>query len=163
MNANLKSELIEVFKGQVDRSVRANFTRLVEKFGPTMSNVANSREYHVWSETVRKCCDRSNDRTNATYSLSESRLESFAAAVANGMADEVLAKVNAKVGELGNGEVHRVGGADFVITGTKHGLEVRIEQNQIINCSVKGKLFNQYPSRIYVDGKFTPATKFALI
>ena len=161
MNANLKNELIEVFTGQITRSVRATFIELTAKFGPSVKGVANSRQYHVWAETVRPCCERSSNRMSATYSLSEERLAAFAAALSADMADDVLGKVNAKVGELGNAEAHRVSGADFVITGTKHGHEVRIEQNQIINCSVKGKLFNQYPSRIYVDGKFTPAAKFA--
>lgn len=163
MNANLKNELIEVFAAQLDRSVRFHFENITKIFGADGKGVANSRYYRVWAETVRPCCERSGNRMDATYSLSEERLASFTAKLAGLMADEVLAKVDVKVGELGNAEAHRVSGADFVITGTKHGHEVRIEQNQIINCSVKGKLFNQYPSRIYVDGKFTSAANFAAI
>ncbi len=163
MNTNLKAELIEVFAKQIDRSVRATFASLVAKFGPTVSGVANSRQYRVWSETVRPCCDRAGNRVTDAYSLNEERLARFAAALSADLADEVLAKVDAKVGELDTPNVARVSGANFIITGTKSGRAVRIEQNQIINVSVKGKLFNQYPSRIYVDGKFTPATKFAAI
>jgi hypothetical protein len=31
----------------------------------------------------------------------------------------------------------------------------------IINVSPKGKLFNQFPARIYVNGKFTSAAAYA--
>lgn len=163
MNNTLKNELVEVFAAQVERSIRATFAELVAKFTTDMKGVANSRQYFVWAETVRPCCDRSSNRMDGTYSLSEERVASFSVKLADTMADEVLGKVNAKVGDLTGAKVLRVGGANFIITGTKKDKAVRIEQNQIINVSVKGKLFNQYPSRIYVDGKFTPATKFAAI
>lgn len=163
MNANLKSELIEVFAKQVATSVRFHFENITKIFGADAKGVANSRHYRVWSETVRPCCDRTGNRVTDAYTLSEERLARFANSLASDMADEVLAKVDAKVGELTNPNVIRVSGANFIIIGTKSDRAVRIEQNQIINVSSKGKLFNQYPSRIYVDGKFTPATKFAAI
>lgn len=163
MNNTLKAELVEVLTDQVTASVRATFKELVAKFGPAVSGVANSRQYRVWAETVRPCCDRTGNRLTDAYLLNEERLARFAVALSSDLADEVLAKVNTKVGELDTPVVRRVSGANFLITGTKSGRAVRIEQNQIINVSVKGKLFNQYPSRIYVDGKFTPATKFATI
>lgn len=163
MNANLKATLIEVFTGQITRSVRFNFENITKIFGANARGVANSRYYRVWSETVRPCCDRSTNRVDSDYSLSEDRLASFANRLANEMADDVLSKVNAKVGQLDTASVTLVSGANFLINGSKNGHSVAIEQNQIINVSVKGKLFNQYPSRIYVDGKFTSAAKFAKI
>jgi hypothetical protein len=102
-------------------------------------------------------------RRDEPYVLCEQRLAKFAAALADQWATEVLNKVDAKVGELADANVLYAGSANFVITGTKNGRGVRIDQQQIINCSSKGTLFNQYPSRIYVDGKFTPASKFAAI
>lgn len=166
VNTTLKAELVEVFKHQAERSIRATFAELRHTFGETMRGVCNSRSYRVWVETVRPCCDSqqlSPISPDLTYSLSSERLANVVARVASQMADEVLAKVDAKVGELSDAEVTRVGGANFIITGAKHDRAVRIEQNQIINISTKGKLFNQYPSRIYVDGKFTSAAKFAAI
>lgn len=161
MNDTLKNELVEVFTAQIVRSVRFHFENIIKNFGADAKGVANSRHYRMWSETVRPCCDRSSNRMDGTYSINEQRLAKFAASLAADMSDEVLAKVDAKVGELQQPYVRRAGGANFVISGVKNSRNVIIEQNQIINCSVKGKLFNQYPSRIYVDGKFTPATKFA--
>ena len=161
MNSTLKAELVEVFKEQVTDSIRGYFASFTNMFGDQMKGIANSRQYHIWRETIRPCCDRSNDRVDGIYILNENRLDSFSTRLANDMADEVLAKVDAKVGELENPGVVRVSGANFRITGTKCDMNVVIEQNQIINTSVKGKLFNQYPSRIYVDGKFMSAAKFA--
>ncbi len=164
MNANLKAELIEVFTGQISSNVRFTFNALIQSFGPSLEGVYNSRQYRVWSETVRPCCERSGgNRVGGTYSLNDDKLAAFAAKLSDLLADEVLAKVNAKVGQLENAQAVRVGGANFVINGMKGERMVQIVQNQIINVSVKGKLFNQYPSRIYVDGKFIPATKFASI
>ena len=163
MNTNLKATLVEVFTKQITNSVRFSFNNLITTFGPTMSGVANSRQYRLWSETVRPCCDRSSNRIGADYSLSEERLASFAARLSNDMADDVLNKVDAKVGQLDTAAVTYVSGANFLINGSKNGRGVSIEQNQIINVSVKGKLFNQYPSRIYVEGKFMSAAKFAQI
>lgn len=163
MNNTLKAELVEVFTEQVTDSIRATFAHLVKTFGENMKGVANSRQYHVWRETIRPCCDLNGNRVDSAYSLNEERLAKFVAILSAEMADEVLAKVDAKVGELENPGVVRVSGANFLITGTKCDMNVVIEQNQIINVSVKGKLFNQYPSRIYVDGKFMSAAKFAKI
>ena len=163
MNANLKNELVEVFKGQIERSVRAQFAELVARFGESIKGVANSRQYSVWREIVSPCCEREGNRPGAKVIINDEYIARYANKLSDEMADEILAKVNTKAGELSDGKVNRVSGANFVITGKKGDRFVRIEQNQIINVSVKGKLFNQYPSRIYVDGKFTPANAFALI
>jgi hypothetical protein len=162
-NTEIRAALIENFKGQVTRNINAQFTELLAKFGPTFGGVANSRSYHVWSETVRPCTDRSGNRTGAEYTLNADKVAFMANKLAEAFADDVLAKVNAKVGELAEGKAVHVSGADFLITGKKGDSKVVIEQNQIINVSSKGKLFNQYPARIYVDGKFTSAAKFAKI
>lgn len=159
MDTNLKAELIEVFTKQINARVRHQFEAIIAKFGPSIKGVYNSTDGLVWKESVSLCCDRNDD----AYSLSEERLARFAAVLADEMADEVLAKVDAKVGELVDAEVIRVRGADFRILGTKKESRVMIEQQQILNVSSRGKLFNQFPSRIYVNGKFTPAAKFAKI
>ena len=160
MNNELKTELNQVLKAQVSSSIRATFNELLAKFGDQMKGVANSRQYSVWRETVRPCCDRSSNRMDATFSLNDSSVDSFSTTLAGEMADELLNKINQKIGSIEGGKAVRVSGANFIIVGSKNGNSVRIEQNQIINCSVKGKLFNQYPSRIYVDGKFVSAAKF---
>lgn len=163
MNTALKAQLVEVFTNQVQHSITNTFARFVAEYGASMKGIYNSRNGQFWKYSVSVCCDRSNHFATADYILNAEKVALFAAQMAVEMANEVLAKVNAKVAELQNANVVLVSGANFVITGTKNDQNVRIEQNQIINVSVKGKLFNQYPSRIYVNGKFTSAAKFATI
>lgn len=155
-----KTVLVAVFKQQITDSIRSQFDRLTKVYGLSMRGVANSKSYRVWSETVRPCCTLQGDRVGREYILNEQSLDRFADRLAGEMADELMLKIQIKVGQLEDPNVIYVSGANFVITGTKGGRHVRMEQNQIINVSVKGKLFNQFPSRIYVDNKFTPAAKF---
>lgn len=164
MNEALKTELVEVFETQIKYSVRHTFKTLLKAHGSGMKGVYSSRLARVWAETILPCCEStSNIPSQNEYLLSETRLDRFANVRAQEMADEVLGKVDAKVGELTDAIVHRVGGANFQIAGVKGDRKVWIEQTQIINFSSKGKLFNQFPSRIYVDGKFTSAANFAKI
>jgi hypothetical protein len=163
MNTALKDQLVAVFTNQVQHSITQTFNRLVATYGASMSGVYNSRNGQFWKYSVSVCCDRSSHVAGADYILNAEKVAKFAAVMADEMADEVLAKVNAKVAELQNAKAVLVSGANFVITGLKNDQQVRMEQNQIINVSVKGKLFNQFPSRIYVNNKFTSAAKFATV
>lgn len=48
-------------------------------------------------------------------------------------------------------------GDEFTVSGNDvGGRRVRLEQRRILNHSSLGKLFNQWPARIYVDGQFVP-------
>lgn len=114
----------------------------------------------MWREVTRKCCDTagnaaSNKDTDARTLNAEAVVKA-----ANRQADQTIAeweaKLVSKLAELDSGEaVRQTSGMGFLITGTKEGTAVSIEQNMIINVSSKGKLFNQFPARIYVAGKFT--------
>ena len=163
MNTELKNELVAEFKGQIISSVRYQFKRLHEIFGPTFRGVYNSKSYSLWTLTVRPCTKRLGNRMDDEIVLCEDNMAEYAQDQAELFADELIAKVNAKAGELTDSKVLRVSGANFRITGMKGDKKVMIEQNQIINVSVKGKLFNQFPARIYVDGKFYSAAAFKKI
>ncbi len=163
MNANLKNELVAEFKDQIINSVTRQFAHLHSIFGDTFRGVYNSKYYSVWSSTIRPCTKTLGNRMHDTILLCEEKLNEFAQDQAELFADELIAKVNAKAGELTEGAVKRLSGANFRITGMKGDKKVMIEQNQIINVSVKGKLFNQFPARIYVEGKFVSAAAFKKI
>jgi hypothetical protein len=88
-----------------------------------------------------------------TWSVDDKRMAAAAALYADDMMDIWADKITAKIAELDAAEVHDLGGVSFCITGTRHGEAVRIEQRMILSVSSKGKLFNQYPLRIYLRGK----------
>lgn len=93
--------------------------------------------------------------------ISPSKLRSYAWATAMESMSDVAAKVAAKIGDMVDARVVEAHGAFITITGRHPRLgAIQLEQNQILNVSSKGKLFNQWPARIYVNGKFTSEAEY---
>lgn len=76
--------------------------------------------------------------------------------------DGFAAKTLKKLGELDEMKINELSAnyGTFEIVGARNGHAVRVEQKQTHNYSVNGNFYLQFPARIYVDGKFTPASKF---
>lgn len=168
MNKEIHTAIVTHITECCKSTIEHQFAAMLSKFGPTMGNASNDYEFsQIWRESVRPACDVTRgDRLRPnlnTYSLSEVKLDAIAGRHAQAAADEVIAKVTTKVGELENGELDYLGGASFRIKGSKGAHKVLIEQSQIINVSSKGNLFNQWPARIYVDGKLTSAAALSKI
>jgi len=134
--------------------VTAQIERLVAQFGSELRGIANSGQYKAYS-AIAPYYDR------ATASVRSLRLAEGAREYAFATTQTWVDKIEAKVGQLESAKVAALSGCSFLITGQKAGRSVRIEQDMIVNVSPKGTLFNQFPARIYVDGKFTPAAAFA--
>lgn len=79
---------------------------------------------------------------------------------ADDVANAMRGKIMDKAGDLGSPELRHLSGMNFSLTGTLGGKKVLIEQNTIVNVSPLGTMFNQYPARIYIDGKFTPEAQY---
>ena len=110
----------------------------------------------MWSETTRRCCDANGFTSTDGYTLNPDKVAKFADRQVTDMLASWEAKLVAKLAELDNAEaVRQHSGVAFIVTGTKAGKPVSIEQSMIVNVSSKGLLFNQFPARIYVAGKFT--------
>lgn len=71
-----------------------------------------------------------------------------------------IAKLNRKLGRLENVKVLNLDTCTFTIKGELDGQPVLVEQTMILKTSPKGNLFNQFPARIYVAGKFTSEAAF---
>jgi len=135
----------------------ATIARYVEKFGPDLRGIANSGSYTAWQNGCAAFYSRQ------THQIDEAALARYAAEYATATIESWAAKIDAKLGELDDATLIRGAGATFTLRGRKAGRNVTIEQDMIVNVSSKGTLFNQFPARIYVDGKFTPAAKFAAL
>jgi hypothetical protein len=110
----------------------------------------------MWRETTRRCCDAAGFKSTDGYTINADTVAKFADKQVTEMLASWEAKLVAKLAELDNAEaVRQHSGVAFIITGTKAGQPVSIEQSMIVNVSSKGLLFNQFPARIYVAGKFT--------
>lgn len=149
-----RPELEARFVSHVERTL----ARLIEKFGPALRGIANAGEYHQWQGIVAAC-----RRSEEGVAVNPAQLARMAAGYAEDTVAAWLAKIEAKTGDLDGAQVVRGTGAAFTITGTRDGRRVVIEQDMIVNVSSRGTLFNQFPARIYVDGKFTSAAKFAAL
>lgn len=151
-----KPSLEAYFVGFAER----RFAALVKQFGPALRGVYNSTQARNWG-AIAGLTTTNGDRVSSEYSLVAERVTAAAKQFADATVAAWADKIVAKLGELDDAEVRHLDGYRFAVTGTKAGRKIRIEQDMIVNISTKGTLFNQFPSRIYVDGKFTPAAAYA--
>lgn len=168
MNENLTTAL-EAYKPEIaarfESFVRNIFARMVEDLGPSLKGIHNSyRWVRTFNGTVRPFIRHQGEsgtaRIDSPYILNEDALKAGAAEYAEQVVESWAGKITAKMGELDNAEVRSMGDCSFNITGTKQSKSVQIEQTMIVNMSSKGTLFNQFPARIYVEGKFVSEAKF---
>lgn len=136
-------------------NVRRQYEMIVEKYGKKVNGVYTSIHYKLWNDVLAPVCvtGAGDSRVGYEKDLSEERLEKAADAYAELVIASWATKINSKLEEIDGGEVISLSGFDFNITGTRMGYKVMIVQQMIVKSSSKGKLFNQFPSRIYVDGK----------
>jgi hypothetical protein len=106
----------------------------------------------MWRELRRFVA---KDRT-----VKHDELAMFAAIYADQQVNSMVAKLEEKLVGCTDVSVPRFDGDTFVVRARKGAHSVTLDQSRIINVSPKGKLFHQWPARIYVDGKFTSAAAF---
>jgi len=155
------AKALEAFRPEIanryTKQVRRSLERMVEVLGPSLKGVYNSWEFaRTWSSLVGKYVDFKD----GVAVINEDRLAKGAALYAEAASQEWQAKFELKLGNIELAEVRNQRGALFVIVGRRNGHSVAIEQDMIVKSSTKGRLFNQFPARIYVDGKFMPEKKY---
>jgi hypothetical protein len=134
------------------KSLRGTLERAKELHGPRLRSVYGCPRFgQIWSATLYPLCVQ----VDGEYQLVEERTATWAAAWAKAEVEAAAAKLIAKVGGLKHVKI--VGAPErgsFILVGHHANYAtVRVEQSRILNVSSKGKLFNQWPARIYVDNK----------
>jgi hypothetical protein len=153
-DSNMNIEIQELIEKNcydaITKQIHFQFDDMVQQLGGELKGIYNTRFSRLFRETLNPCCTK-----NAVghYEIDASKLHTFASIAAKQQAQALIAKINAKVNELESPEIHHVSGFDFSISGYRSGHKVLIKQNMIVNVSTKGRLFNQFPARIYLDGK----------
>lgn len=153
--------------------IRMHYERLCEKHGPTLRpnkrlSYSYSSDYAITSTVIRfsnlidsATGEKTTLYRNSHYQLDEEKLAKGAAEFAKVQVAAHVEKLVSKLEDLENTKLVFGGtGSNFLLTGTKNGHKVSVKQQSILKQSKLGKLFNQFPARIYVDGKFTPEAKF---
>jgi len=114
-------------------------------------------------ESVMPCMksEQADYSSPVIYSLCEEKLAKKANEWAHMQVDGMIAKTVGKIGDLDDVTYRFHGYGDFNIKGTANGKQVNIDQQTVIKQSSKGTIFAQFPMRLYVEGQFTPAKKYA--
>lgn len=145
---------LDAYKPQVAGSFVAQrealFARVVEAHGPTLRGVGNC---WTWAKVFRNALAPFVRRGGGDAVLLVDALAEAGAAYADAVIEEWLGKIMAKLGELEDANVERLDSATFRISGQHEGKRVDIEQTCIVNVSKLGMPFNQFPARIYLNGK----------
>lgn len=93
--------------------------------------------------------------------LDEGALTSRAEAYGLSTALQWFYKTNQKLGDLQSPVLVKDRDGYVHVKGERDGKKVELVQQRIINVSPLGKLFHQFPSRIYLDGKFMTEEAYA--
>lgn len=153
----------ESFKSQVKHQFNAISKHYQVGVPGGFRGITGSYTYaHIWS-SIRAFVkfEYGVDASKTVVAgLDEEKLVKAAKAYAESAANEWFSKIMEKVGELEGAMAHHLSGAEFKIIGKKDGRHVEIHQQMIVNMSPKGKLFNQFPARIYLEGKPISAASY---
>jgi hypothetical protein len=156
--APLKPLLVEQYTGYVTRTLEhymADWEAFSAKGRVQMS-------YDATWRFVRGFAVMSSDRMSAhPTGVNTERLNRLAEQNATAQIESFAHKLVQKLGQFGEFEATFARGGDFTIKGVVNGHKVVVDQQTIFKISSQGTPFNQFPARIYVDGKFTPAAKYA--
>jgi hypothetical protein len=149
MDLSIIQQALENERPELERQYKARMewalNQLKEEFPKNIWQAANSFTYFNLLNLIKPCLIGGD--------LDEVRTNRAASSYATFTIQEIMAKLQAKLGELDEAEVKCIGGTEFTLSGMKNGKKVFIRQIQILNVSSKGKLFNQYPTTIYLEGK----------
>ena len=110
----------------------------------------------VWRDVVAPCTRRNGNMMDSPVVLDETALSAFVSKWADSELEAATKKLASKVSNLSSVKVNDASDSAewFTVTGTNaNGDTIVIKQNQTLNISSRGKLFNQWPALIYVNGK----------
>ena len=142
-----------VIAAQAEESIRRAAKYLFEDYGIALEG-ARKNAYHRW-EYIKPFLTGEYDRGRVlSYSLNEEGIKSYCQFYAEETTKAWLAKIITKLGPISSATVALYDGRNFVIRFERDGRKCTIEQQSILKCTNRGKMFHQFPSRIYVEGQF---------
>lgn len=162
MDRALQSYEQEIEKSYIS-AIHALFHSMVALHGPLLNGVSNCPRYaRAYRECLAGVIIREMDDRRQVVSLyiDDQKMAIAASAYAKSVINQWRDKIVSKIGELDDAKVVHLSGGNFTITGMKKGKHVRIEQQMIFKMSKHNLPFNQFPARIYLDGKFISEAKY---
>ncbi len=164
-------EAISVHRPQWEESykkiIRNSFDRMVQKLGVSLKGIHNDWDYCCMYNASVKFNISANKKkgeqpwqTINEYYIDEEKLGMMAKRYSDECVKNWLSKINGKLGELEEAKCNYMSNGSFNIRGIREGHNIEISQQTIIKVSKRGVVFNQFPARIYLDGKFFPESKY---
>lgn len=171
---SVNEALREAFEAQAPEialSYTAHITRAYEHQrtirGPSLRvTTVFDTAYLFLRESIYPVCDATYEpgtghrQKVAAYTLNPEKLQKVADAHGHEAALDWFYKTNMKLGKLDAAEVVSRSGGSICVKGFRSGKLVLLEQQRVLKESKKGRLFHQYPARLYVDGQFFSAIDF---
>ena len=162
-DALLCPAVLDGLRNSFRRQVCWIYGQLVDHFGPSLDGVRNHWTHAKAFESIKDCL-RWELRRGAPVLIDEALLTARAAEYAEATALQWLAKITAKLGPVQNASVQWLGAGNLItIHAFREGKLVEFNQEQILKASPRGKLHNQFPSRLYVDGKFVSEAVYRMM
>lgn len=157
----------DAIRSEIEKRYRKDIEFTVEKYGfsyprlnysnPDRQTVSNAHSFMQPTKDGKEWPARGANG----YTIREDYLAKKCDQYADDAVAGNIAKLVQKLGDLDNCELTFGGLGDFGLKGTKGDHKVVVEQQTVFKVSKNGQLFNQWPARIYVDGKFTSAADYA--
>jgi hypothetical protein len=146
----------------------ARFENAISKFGSTLPYKSNvSRADYALLQFARGLAKTTKPerwegtkRLPAEYALDTQRLAKLAQEKAEALCLQWETKINGKIESLTNVKLVYGGDLTYMITGERDGEKVTIEQIMTLCANSHGTVYNQFPARIYMDGKFVPEAEY---
>jgi len=161
--------LIDNISSQFSKNVRKDVEKHFEMFGNgriSKSNFNSMGEYlYALSQRSRlrrwlRDLDKSHNIHSENYVIDLDGINREAKKLAENSVVGMVGKTIKKVGDLEDVKLEFRGGADFSVIGKKNGKIISCDQQTVWKRDKSDNWYNQFPMRIYVGGKFTPAAKF---
>ena len=161
--------LIESLTTQYDKHIRRMVNKYLEHkdqltyprmpFNYTSLDVTLSN-YWKQFQNVLSVHEKNNPKDVSVYYLCEDSLSEKAKEWAHNQVTSMITKTVQKIDDLDDIKLSFYGNGNFKISDKNNDCMVCAEQQTVIKQNNKGTIFAQFPMRIYVDGKFTPAAKY---
>lgn len=141
--------------------VNYTYDDLSERFGKTFKGISNSYSYSTYKNMLKPVLTSnvSNGRITECF-IHPVLLKEVSEKYAELTVKEYEAKIIGKLQDIQDIVVERLLNDEFQITGTRNGNKILLEQRIVFKTSSKGLPFNQFPARIYVNGKFLSEKKY---
>lgn len=161
----------EAFKPLADRIEARIISRIEKTYAKWVEASGGVSKYYRYNDTSSEAKDfrairryvrdeNGSGRNGEKMVLAADFLAKEAKQIAEDSVLGFVAKLISKVGDIKMTDLQFRGGADFTIRAEANGHDVCIEQQTVYKMTQSWSLYCQFPARIYVDGKFTPAAKF---